>query len=334
MIALTRTDTLYSTISGSLGRTFNTDGKRRKSLDIDEVRSAFDFQIQKKPSYDENGRKIPGHFHIVRSDNGDFIPSAGLGKKFVPIQHQDIFDSVVNEIIPLANEVMPTMPKLELETVGTLHGGGTGLCTVRVGEPFKIAGDSSDCYIRIVFANPCNGRGSIIIGCTIVRGRCQNQIPVACGGFSVHHTKNANIHLSNAMKCVVAQIEDAAKIKNQILRMGEMQISTQFLDKMLDEIHPFTYKRGDPGYTRQFNVRSEVRTQYFGGDVAMSIKGNTVWKVYNAFTYPIFNPVSLGRTMDYADIFYSGMIGGKRHLLKRIYSEVWNAMPCSGDGDQ
>ena len=326
MIALTRTDKCFSTISGSLGRIFNTDGKRRTELNVDECRSAFDFQILKKPSYDETGRKIPGHFHIIRSDNGDFIPSSGLGKKFVPIQHKDIFDSVVKEIIPLANEVMPNVPRLELETVGTLHGGGTGICTVRVGEPFTVPGDSSECYVRLVFANPCNGRGSIIIGCTIVRDRCQNQIPVACGGFSVHHTKNANIHLSNAMKCVVAQIEESANVRDKILRMGDCLLVENdvmsCLDLMIARIHPLTYKQGTSGYTRQVNVRSEVRTQFYGGDVAMSIKGNSAWKEYNAFTYPIFNPLSMGRNMDYADIFYSGMIGGKRHLVKKIFDTI------------
>lgn len=331
MIALTRTDKCFSTISGSLARVFNTDGKRRKDLNVDEVRTAFDFEIVKKQSYDEHGRKIPGHFHVVRSDNNDFIPSSGLGKKFVPIQHKDIFDSVVNEIIPLANEVMPNMPKLELETVGTLHGGGTGICTVKVGKPFKIPSDTSDCYIRLVFANPCNGRGSIIIGCTIVRDKCQNQIPVACGGFSVHHTKNANIHLSNAMKCVLDQIKDANLLVNDLYDMGGYEIRNDdkksFLDDMINKIHPFTYKQGTPGYTRQFNVRSEVLSQYYGGEVAMSFNGNTAWKVYNAFTYPIFNPVSLGRNMDYADIFYSGMIGGKRHLLKRIFTTVSDGIP-------
>ena len=100
-----------------------------------------------------------------------------------------------------------------------------------------------------------------------------------------------------------------------------------FLDEMINKIHPFTYKQGTPGYTRQFNVRSEVMSQYYGGEVAMSFNGNTAWKVYNAFTYPIFNPVSLGRNMDYADIFYSCMIGGKRHLLKRIFTTVRDCIP-------
>ena len=171
----------------------------------------------------------------------------------------------------------------------------------------------------------------IIIGCTIVRDKCQNQIPVACGGFSVHHTKNANIHLSNAMKCVVKQIADARQVQGQVMALGNAEVRVDgeksLLDAMIDRIHPITYKKGTPGYTRQFNVRSEVRAQFFGGEVAMSIKGCTAWKVYNAFTYPLSNPVSLGRNMDYADIFYSGMVGGKRHLLKRIFNAVLSEYP-------
>ena len=147
----------------------------------------------------------------------------------------------------------------------------------------------------------------------------------------MHHTKNANIHLSNAMKCVVAQIEEANTVKEQIRVMGETEVKNgddkSFLDSMIDTIHPLTYKQGTPGYTRQFNVRAEVRTQFYGGDVAMSINGCSAWKVYNAFTYPIFNPVSMGLNMDYADIFYSGMVGGKRHLLKRIYNTILAEYP-------
>lgn len=305
---------------------FNTDAPKRSVLDPAEVRTAFDFQILKKQSYDENGRKIPGHFHIVRSDTQDFIPSTGLGKKFVPIQHVDIFDSVVKEIIPLANDLMPNVPKLQLETVGTLHGGGTGICTVRVGEPFKVPSDTSECYVRLVFANPCNGRGSIIIGCTIVRDKCQNQIPVACGGFSVHHTKNANIHLSNAMKCVVKQLEDAEEVKSKIMYLASANLYNgqdgSVLDMLLDKIHPITYPKGTPGYTRQRNVRDEITAQYYGGEVAMTIQQPNLWRLYNAFTYPIFNPRSMGKNMDYADLFYSGMVGGKRHQTKKIFSLV------------
>lgn len=336
MIALQRTDKIFSTIKGPLSRVFNSDRKPRTFIDAAEARTAFDFDIVKRQSYDVDGRKIPGHFHIVRSDNNDIIPSSGLGKKFVPIQHHDIFNSIVTEILPLANDVMSeALPKLVLETAGTLHGGGTGLATVRVGEPFQVPSDASECFVRLVFANPCNGRGSIIIGCTIVRENCQNQIPVACGGFSVHHTKNANIHLSNAMKCIIAQIQEAEKVKDTILKMAETHIldndKESFLDMMLDTIYPYKHKKGTPGWTRQYNRRSEVVTQFLGGDVAMSINDNTIWKVYNAFTFPIFNPISFGRRMDAADIFYSGMVGGKRHILKKIFAAMQEFVPVKND---
>lgn len=327
MIALTRTDKIYSTVKGPLQRVLNSDGKSRSTIEYDLGMSAFDFEIEKRQSYDADGRKIPGHFHIVRTDTKDFIPSSGLGRKFVPIQHRDIYESVQHEIIPLANDVMKgSMPHLSVETVGTLYGGGTGIITVRAGDSFSVPSDSSKCFTRLVFANPSNGRGSIIIGCTIVREICQNQVPVACGGFSVHHTKNANIHLSNAMKCIIAQIKDAETVKQDILRMADITLEEEngipFLERILDKIYPYKHKKGTPGWTRQYNRRLEVYTQYTGADVAMSIKSNSIWKVYNAFTFPIFNPSSFGRTMDYADIFYSGMIGGRRNLLKRIFNTV------------
>ena len=50
---------------GGVGNPFNFDGVERDEIDADLARSAFDFEILKKPSYDAEGRRIPKQYHQI-----------------------------------------------------------------------------------------------------------------------------------------------------------------------------------------------------------------------------------------------------------------------------
>ena len=324
MKAMTENDRCYSTIKGRLSSVFNTDGVERDFLDQDEVRRAFDFKIVKMPSFDENGRRIPGHYHLRREDTDTFIPSPGIGAKFQPVQHLSVYDYIVNDI-------MPNVPEMKLETVGTIHGCGTGIVSARVGEDFYINGDDSRNSIRLLFSNPCNGMGSLIIGVTTVRELCQNQIAAgirqasSSDGFSVHHTKNAEVYVGGALAKLRSQIEKAEEIRKKSEWLANTKVNDVFVSKMLDRIYPFRYERGTPGYTRNANVRYEVLVQFDGGETAMSIRGDTAWKLFNSFTFPIFNPRSLGSRMDMAEISYSGAVGARARRVTRIFNTIFNS---------
>ena len=99
MIAIQENDVCYS-IANNGHNPFNTDRVERTELPLELARSALDFEIQKIASYDVNGRRIPGHYHLIKSTDKSFIPCVSVGEQFVPIQHIDFFDYVVNEVMP------------------------------------------------------------------------------------------------------------------------------------------------------------------------------------------------------------------------------------------
>lgn len=322
MIAITKDDRCFAT--KGVASCFNTDGKERDNLDPIEVRSALDFSIVKKPSYDVDGRQIPGHFHLIREDNNLFIPSTGIGTKYKPVQHIDVFDYICNKI-------MPTIPSMSLETVGTIHGCGTGIIMAKIGDEFHIQGDESPNTMRLMFSNPCNGYGSLILGFTNVRLWCQNQIPVAIrqakqDGFQFRHTKNAALYVDAALEVIQASIKKAMDIRRKSEGLAKVNVNAAFIQRVMDAIYPFKedVEEGTIGYTKNENRRAEVMAQFEGGDTAQTIQGDTAWKLFNAFTYPIYNPSTTKKSVDMAEVAYTGAVGTRAVKVGRIFNIIHN----------
>ena len=320
MIAMTANDKCFAT--KGLAKVFNTDGVERTTLEPSEVRTALDFDIVKRPSFDIDGRQIPGQFHLVRSDNNLFIPSVGVGERYTPVNHYEVFDYITNKI-------MPSVPEMSLETVGTIHGCGTGLIMAKIGDEFHIGGDDSPHCMRLMFSNPCNGMGSIIIGFTNVRLWCQNQIPAAvrhakADGFSVRHTKNAGLYVGDALKVIYASIEKAREIRRKSEGFAKVNINAEFIQRVMDSIYPFNDEGSDAGRTRTTNVRDEVMKQFESGETAQTIQGDTAWKLFNAFTYPIYNPSSTKKSVDAAEVAYSGAVGNRADKVSKIFNTIYS----------
>lgn len=321
MVGIQKNDVSFSTVKGRLSSVFNTDGVERETIDAEEARKAFDFTIEKKESYDATGRVIPGHFHLVRNDTMDFIPSSGIGHKFVPVQHSTVYDEILTKILP-------AMPSLKLETVGTIHGCGTGIVVAKMGDDYHVKGDDSPMYNRLMFSNPCNGTGSLIMGFTSVRLFCQNQIPAALkqakeSGFNIRHTKSAEVRVCGAVKAIEEQVAKVELIRQKAEFLATRQVNDAFIKAMLDKLIPNRYaKDSGKGYTRIENMRSDVLMQFDGGETAMSIKADSAWKLFNSFTFPIYNPDTTDKRMDMAEIAYTGAVGSRAMKVRRIFNTL------------
>lgn len=321
MKAMQLNDKCYSTLNGG-SNPFNFDGVKRDTLDVDTARSAVDFEIEKKPCYDANGRCINGLFHLTKNDDDSIVPSAGVGLKFKPIQHKDVFDRVMKEVIP-------QFPDMELETAGTIYGGGIGLFTFRVGDLFSIKGDKSPNEMRLFVSNPCNGTGSLVMGFTTVRLFCQNQIAAARrgagkDGYKIQHSKNGELYMGDAVREIGVQVAAAKEIKLRCERLASIGVSKEAVAKCLDYIYPFgKLEEGTAGYARMQKLRDEVLTQFESGATASTMEGEkTGWTLFNSFTYPVFNPEKLGDKTDLANIQYDGMMWSKAERVRNMLSVV------------
>ena len=316
MIAIRQNDTCYSTTPGWGGgrNPFNTDGVKRDTLDIDLARSALDFEIYKKPNYDAQGRQIPRQFHLVRSDDNEIIESASVGEQFTPIQHREVFDYIVKEI-------MPEVPEMKLELCGTIHGGGTGLIAATYGDTYAIKGDSSAQNLRLFFANPSNGTGRMILGFTTVRVRCENTLVAAtkqakADGWKVSHTRNADMVTKNIVAELKSEAQAALEMKRMCQDLASIGVSGAVFQKCLDAIYPLDGVKEGGKYTRLLNLRGEVEYQFEHGDTAQSMTEKTMWGVFNSFTFPIFNPERISKRNDRAQIAYNGMTGDTRQRCR------------------
>lgn len=320
MIGIQKNDVCYSTANGG-HNPFNTDGIARTELEIDFARTALDFEIQKHQSYDHEGRAIPHQFHLRRSDSNDFIPSRSVGDIFVPVQHKDVFDYITKEI-------MPKVPQMELEMCGTIHGGGTGLIAAKFGDTFAIKGDQSANEMRLFFSNPCNGTGRLTLGFTTVRVVCQNTLLAATqeakqDGFLIKHTVNAPRYTLAAVKSIEAQASAALEMKARSERLAEIGVNTATLERCLDAIYPIHNLPADtPALARMQHLRDEVVAQFESGETAQTTTEDNAWKLFNSFTFPVFNPEKLGSRTDKAQIQFQGMVGDKALRVRRIFDTV------------
>ena len=326
MKAKTEIDKCYSTALGGHGA-FNFDGMDRTELPVDLARSALDFKIEVKKSFDELGREIPSMRHL-QDNEGNFIPCHGVTDAFHPIQHVDVFDYI-------SNKIMPQVPAMELEMAGTIRGRSTGLFAAKFGDTFAIKGDKSEQTLRLFFCNPCNGTGAMVMGFTHVRVICQNTLRAAISeakkdGFRIHHTKGGTLVSEGILDTIAEQARAAIEMKERCNRLAEIQVSAETVARVLESIYPIhKLPRESYAYARMANLREGVLKQFESGETAQSMTAEgkgSAWALFNSFTFPIFNPsegkLLKSKTKDAAEIAYTGMAGGTAEKVERIFAEV------------
>lgn len=320
MKAALANDKWFTTMENSF--VSNTDGVKRTVIDPEEARAAFDFEITKEQSYTLDGRPIPKHFHLERTDDHEIVPSRGVGDEYKPIQHLSVYDYICNEILPQC-------PDMSLESVGTMHGGGTGIVSIKMGDTFGITGDKSPYETRLYFINQNNGKGAAVLGTSTVRLFCQNQVAAAMRtaskhGFRIYHSTNAEVKMDFALETVAEQIRLAKDIRDRQERLANIKVGDRELGHMVNQLFPLgAFEEGSRGWTRMLNQREEVIRQFTDGETAQSFEGEkTAAVLFNSFTYPVYNPTRIGKETDLAQIRYSATIGSRQERVNRILNLV------------
>lgn len=325
MKAISEKDLCYS-INTSGNRMFNTDGVPRTEIPIEFGRNALGFQIQKEQSYhyiEATGEieAIPHHFHLVRDTDGAMLDAPSVGEQFVPIQHRDVFDYLVKN-------VMPQVPNMQLEMVGTLHGLSTGIISFRVGDMFRIKGDKSESSMRLLYANPCNGSGRLTMGFTTVRIVCQNTLRAAVrqaneAGFRIKHTAGAEIRASESLEAIRAEADAANEIRLMSETLAGIPVDSSTLNRALDAIYSkHGLEEGSPQYLHMEKMRDAVIRQFEYGETAQTMEGKTAWTLFNSFSYPVFNEPKITKKTDKAQVSYLGMVGNVGNRVRDMFATV------------
>lgn len=321
MIAMTENDKVLTTNDPIIG-----SWKKVNNISDDDALGVFDFEIYKKQSYAYDpqtgiARVIPNHYHLERSIDSEIIPSASIGAQFTPVQHRDLYAKV-------RDEIMPAMPDAKLEMVATFHGGGTGIIALKMGDTYQIKGDNSPQITRLLIANPSNGTGRVTLGYTNVRIVCQNTLMASIrqangDGWKVKHTKNIAVKCDSVIKEIRASVDAAIEMRERCNLLASIGANRAMIYSALDAVLPlYGLEVESPAYNHVIEKRNEVVRQFESGETAQTMSGKTAWTLFNAFTFPVFNPSRISKKTDLSQIQYSGMVGDTARKVRDIFETV------------
>ena len=323
MIGIQPNDICYSSVGGG-GGAFSSDGIVHHDLTPELARSAFDFNIVKRENFDRQGRLVPGQWHLEKESDGSIIPSMSVGDRFEPIQHHMVFDHIVDR-------VLPQIPGARIIVAGTIHGGGVGIVIIQLGDSFGVAWDCSPLATTLVFNNPCNGMGRMTLGMTVTRMFCQNQVVGAIraasdDGINVMHTKSGREIAEFSMRAITAEVERGLTMKGRITRLSMVSVNAAVVRHCLNRVYPLGgLEKGSRIYKNVERLRERVMNEFEGGHTAQTMKRDSAWKLFNSFTYPIFNPDKMRRNMDATEIQYNGIFGNRAVDVHRILGVIESA---------
>ncbi len=300
-----------------------------KKIDTKAARDVFDVALVKAPCYDAQGRQIPNVNHVQRvsGDESIILDVGAIGPTYTIMQHANMLDMVNSYILP-------ELPGAEIETIGTLENGATGIVQISCGKDFHIDGDSSKQENRIYFNNPVGG-GCVVMGFCLTRCICENTIAMARNevlagtrkgtGTALKHTSNLEVYAKIAMAEIAAQAKATKVMQERIKALAAKRVDSATIKKALAAIYPATPELADESpaaYTNTMNKRLEVINEWESGETAQSFTKDSAWKLVNAFTFPIFNPSKIAKSSDESGIKYDGIFGDRADKVAEILTTV------------
>ena len=106
-------------------------------------------------------------------------------------------------------------------------------------------------------------------------------------------------------------------------RLAEIEATEANLHHLLNKLFPLSgFEEGSVGHTRMLNQRDAVTRQWESGETAVTFEGDSAAKLLNCFTYPVYNPSSVGKGTDMAQITFAGTVGSRADKVRTILDAV------------
>lgn len=303
----------------------------KKSITDADALAVFDYTLNKCPCYNFDGVEVPGLYHIEKckpgETSGDILPIGGFGPQYTILQNSDLYGMI-------AKSILPELPGAKVETVGTLEGGATGIVQISCGADFSIKGDTSRNESRIYFNNPVGG-GALVLGFCMTRCICENTIAqarreVLTGartgeGHIIRHTSAIEVYAKQAITQIAEQAKATKVMQERIKALAAKKVDAKIIKAALAEVYPATpemAKESPAAYANALAKRDEVITQWESGETAQTFTADNAWKLFNSFTFPIFNPSKFAKGSDLSGVRYDGLFGDRAAKVAAILETV------------
>lgn len=246
----------------------------QKALSSEEAikEAGLDWEVEKRPVFDEKGIQIPRYFRTVRnSDNSTLGIVSG---RYKIVQNHEAFSFTDNLLEGDAR----------YETAGSLSDGRRVWLLAKLPEKY-ILDDKFDTYI--CFTNTHDGTGSVKVCMTPVRVVCNNTLNLALENatrkWSTRHLGNLDQKMTEAHKALemATAYMDALNEKAQVL--SDTKLTEAEVEVMFDSIFPVDQNKDT---ARKIQNVEYLKNSFFkclkAPDIAQF--SGTAWGAINAMT--------------------------------------------------
>lgn len=235
-------------------------------------KAGLNWEVVKKPIYNENGIEIPKYFRTARSSDNSTLGI--VSDRYKIVQNQEAF-SFTDELIS---------GDVRYETAGSLNDGRRVWLLAKLPER-KILDDEFDTYI--CFTNTHDGTGAVQVCMTPIRVVCNNTLNLALSGasrkWSTRHIGNLEQKMEEARKALELAETYMEALTGEAQVLSDIKVSEAEVEVMFDTIFPVDQEKDT---ARKIRNVEYLKNAFFNCMKAPDLTqfSGTAWGVINAMT--------------------------------------------------
>lgn len=242
----------------------------------DMLKSGLNWQVEKRPLFDEKGKKlrIEGTF---RSDNNYFLGAVTPG--YTVVQNEELFR--------FPEELVKAGEKIEFSGAGSYQGGEGVFVKYKLPHKIDVKHVGDIIETELVVQTKHNGKGSVINRVNSKRLVCTNGLMTSDKGFLtyVRHSSSAKARLAIARNTIVHIGQEVKKFGELANALVDVKLSQKDIQ---DVVEKFYYKDDTSNIYTSSIKQNQARAilsifEANDNDRFKRIRG-TAWNLLNAFT--------------------------------------------------
>lgn len=271
--------------------------------------AGLDWEVEKKPIFNENGVQIPKYFRTSRSSDNSTLGI--VSGRYSIVQNREAF-SFTDELVAGA---------ARYETAGSLNDGRRVWLLAKLPEKY-ILDDKFDTYI--CFTNTHNGTGSVKVCMTNTRVCCNNTLNLALSTasrkWSTRHIGNMDGKILEARRVLKLAANYTECLEDEARILADTKIDEATTEFIFDSIFPVNYEKDT---ARKIKNVETMKNAFFTCLKAPDITKfeGTAWGVINAVSDFVCHTPPVRNTESYRENNWDKIMNG-HPILDAFYSQL------------
>ena len=276
-------------------------------------KAGLNWEVVKKPIYNENGIEIPKYFRTARSSDNSTLGI--VSGRYKIVQNHEAF-SFTDELIS---------GDVRYETAGSLNEGRRVWLLAKLPDK-TILGDKFDNYI--CFTNTHDGTGAVQVCMTNTRVCCNNTLNLALSTasrkWSTRHIGNMQDKIIEAQRVLQLANSYTESLNEEAKVLADKKVDEATTEVIFDSIFPVDYENDT---ARKIQNVEYLKNAFFKCLKAPDITqfSGTAWGVINAASDFICHSEPVRVTQSYQENNWAKIMSG-HPVLDAFYSSLKSAV--------